>query len=294
MRHARALTFAALAGLLLLSGCAPEGSPSLTEPAAETPAPNTSPFPDGSTMAEIATEGTIRIAIKTDQPLFGYQSGESAPEGFEVELGRIIAGELGIAEDGIEWVPVASADREIYLTSGYVDLVIATYTITEKREEFVAFAGPYYRAGQATLVLADDDSLSEPDALAGVEVCAAAGSTAAARLADLDAEVSLADTYSACLDALQEGEVDAVSTDNVILAGFVATVLDDAGAPVFALVEDGATFSSEPYGIGVNRGRADLVDWLDGLLETIAADGRYQSAWESTVGSVLPYVPLDR
>ena len=106
-------------------------------------------FPEGSTMAALADAGTITIGTKFDQPLFGLMSPSGTPEGFDVEIGKIIAGKLGIDPGNIEWVETVSANREPFIESGQVDMVVATYTINDKRKEIVSFAGPYYNAGQA-------------------------------------------------------------------------------------------------------------------------------------------------
>ena len=99
------------------------------------------------------TPGSIRIGTKFDQPGLGNINLETdEPEGFDVEIGKIIAGKLGIGEDDIEWVETVSANREAFIASDRVDLVIATYTINDERKEQVDFAGPYYVAGQDLLV----------------------------------------------------------------------------------------------------------------------------------------------
>ena len=269
----------AAAGALALSACASGGTPAGEETTAPEPAPT---FEEGTTMAALAEAGTITIGTKFDQPLFGLMGPSGVPEGFDVEIGKIIASELGIAEDDIEWTEAVSANREPFIQNGEVDIVIATYTINDKRKEVVSFAGPYYLAGQSILVLADNEDIKNEDDLVGQPVCSVTGSTPAANLEALGAEVVLTDTYSNCLEPLRNGSVVAVSTDNVILAGLAA---QNEGE--FKVV--GEPFTEEPYGIGLALDDTDFRMWINDVLEEAAADGRYEDAWNATAGTVLPF-----
>ncbi|WP_084040355.1 glutamate ABC transporter substrate-binding protein [Demequina sp. NBRC 110053] len=239
-------------------------------------------FPEGSTMAELAEAGSITIGTKFDQPLFGLLAPSGDPEGFDVEIGTIIAGELGISEDNIEWVETVSANREQFIEDGTVDIVVATYTINDERKERISFAGPYYNAGQALMVLADNEDITSPDDLAGKNVCSVEGSTPAQNIADNypEAELSLFAAYTDCLEPLRNGQVDVVTTDNVILAGYVAE--DDA----FKVA--GEPFTEEPYGIGLEREDTEFRNWINDVLEEIFEDGRWLEAWNETAGTVLP------
>ncbi|WP_438501590.1 transporter substrate-binding domain-containing protein [Cellulomonas carbonis] len=239
-------------------------------------------FAEGSTMAELSEAGSITIGTKFDQPLFGLVGPNGEPEGFDVEIGKIIAGELGIEEDGITWVETISQNRESFIETDQVDLVIATYTINDDRKERIDFAGPYYEAGQSILTLADNEDIQGPDDLAGKKVCTVSGSTPEANLLENfpEAEVVPFQAYSDCLTPLRNGQVDAVSTDNVILAGFAAESDD--------LEVRGEPFTEEPYGIGLAKGDDEFRDWVNDVLEEIFEDGRWTDAWESTAGTVLP------
>jgi glutamate transport system substrate-binding protein len=266
---------AALAvGSLMLAGC---GS-SNDEPAAEP-----SDFEAGTTMAELAEAGTITIGTKFDQPLFGLQGPDGVPVGFDVEIAKIVAGELGISEDDIEWVETVSANREPFIQDGRVDIVVATYTINDARKEVVDFAGPYYEAGQSLMVRVDEESIAGPDDLAGKTVCSVEGSTPAKRIeTDFpDTELVTFAAYTDCLDPLRNGQVDAVTTDNVILAGYVAESPED-----FKVVGD--PFTVEPYGIGLALGDDQFRSWINDVLEESFEDGRWVEAWEATAGEVLP------
>jgi glutamate transport system substrate-binding protein len=240
-------------------------------------------FPAGSTMAALADAGSITIGTKFDQPLFGLMSPSGTPEGFDVEIGKIIAGELGIDAGNITWVETVSANREPFIESGQVDMVVATYTINDTRKEIVSFAGPYYNAGQAMMTLSTTDDITTPDDLAGKNVCSVEGSTPAANIADNypEANLVLYGAYTDCLEPLRNGEVDVVTTDNVILAGYVAESADE-----FKVV--GEPFTEEPYGIGVALDDTEFRAWINDVLEGIFADGRWLAAWQETAGTVLP------
>ncbi|MFV0634847.1 glutamate ABC transporter substrate-binding protein [Demequina sp.] len=242
-----------------------------------------SDFPEGSTMATLAEAGKITIGTKFDQPLFGLQAPDGNPEGFDVEIGKIIAGELGIAPENITWTATVSANREPFIEGGQVDIVVATYTINDTRKEIVSFAGPYYNAGQSLMTMADNEDITGPDDLAGKNVCSVEGSTPAANIAENypEAELVLFAEYADCLEPLRNGQVDVVTTDNVILAGYVAESEDE-----FKVV--GEPFTEEPYGIGLALEDDEFRDWINDVLEEIFEDGRWLEAWNATAGTVLP------
>jgi glutamate transport system substrate-binding protein len=242
-------------------------------------------FPAGSTMAKINKAGKIKIGTKFTQPLFGEKGIDGKLTGFDVEVAKIIASELGVAENKIEWVEANSRVREEYIEKDTVDLVVATYTINDTRKERISFAGPYYVAGQALLVRADDSAaVSGPTDFQGGDkkVCSVTGSTPAKNieqyLKDKTTQLVLFDSYDKCVDAMKTKTVDAVTTDDVILLGYAAK---DASLKLLA-----QTFTSEPYGIGVKKDDKQFRDWINDLLEKIASDGRYKKAWETGVGSV--------
>src|SRR5690606_21273609 len=208
MRLKKGLMISAIAtaSVLALGACAGGGAEE------ETPeAPAAVEFEAGTTMADLNEAGKITIGTKFDQPLFGLKGLDGNPVGFDVEIGKIIASELGIPEDGIEWVETVSANREPFIENGTVDIVIATYTINDKRKEVISFAGPYYNAGQDILVLADNDTITSEEDLVGEKVCSVTGSTPAAKLAEIGAVPVLTDTYTNCLEPLRSGDVVAVS-----------------------------------------------------------------------------------
>lgn len=239
-------------------------------------------FEAGTTMAELAEAGSITIGTKFDQPLFGLRGPSGDPEGFDVEIGKLIAAELGIEPENIEWVETVSANRESFIEEGRVDIVVATYTINDERKERVDFAGPYFVAGQTLLVLEENTDINGPEDLAGKTVCTVEGSTPAENIRENfpEAELSLTDAYGNCLEPLRNGQVDAVTTDNVILSGFV-----DQNPGEFKIV--GEPFTEEPYGIGLKKGDDAFRDFINDVLEESYENGAWAEAWEKTAGTVL-------
>jgi glutamate transport system substrate-binding protein len=219
------------------------------------------------------------IGVKADQPGLGLQVGQDY-EGFDIEIGKIIAKGLGLDESGIEWKTTVSANREPFIQQGQVDLVVATYTINDERKQKVNFAGPYYVAGQDLLVAADS-TIVGPEGLAGKKVCSVAGSTPAKRIKEEFPQVQLQefDAYSKCVVALAGKQVDAVTTDDIILAGYASQAEYEGKFKVV-----GKTFSEEPYGIGLAKDDKSSCEKINEILKTAATDGSYKAAWDSTLG----------
>jgi len=278
MRLKKSLLISAIAltGVLALSACTNSAAPE----AEVTPEAEVS-FEAGTTMAALNEAGTITIGTKFDQPLFGLAGPDGTPVGFDVEIGKLIAAKLGIPADGIKWTETVSKNREPFIQSGDVDLVIATYTINDVRKEVVSFAGPYYVAGQDILVLdGNPDGIESVEDLAGKTVCSVTGSTSEKNLIAAGVTVLPAAGYSDCLEPLRSGAVTAVSTDNVILAG-----LADQNEGEFEVV--GNPFTEEPYGIGLALEDDVFRAWINDTLTEAYDDGSWADAWEATAGKVL-------
>jgi glutamate transport system substrate-binding protein len=277
MRVKNALTISAIAAVAAITLGACVGP--TEEPAA--PPVEEVEFEAGTTMAELNEAGEITIGTKFTQPLFGQVDADGNPQGFDVEIGKIIAAALGIPEDGINWVETVSANREPFIEAGEVDLVIATYTINDARKEIISFAGPYYIAGQDILVLAGNpEGIEGPEDLEGKPVCTVTGSTSEKNIAEYTTNIIAATDYADCLEPLRAGTVVAVTTDNVILAG-----LADQNAPEFEVV--GNPFTEEPYGIGLTKDDTEFRDFINDVLEEAYEDGSWAEAWEKTAGVVL-------
>ena len=244
-------------------------------------------FAEGTTMARLQQAGAVKVGTKFDQPLFGLKNLEGKPEGFDVEIAKLIAGEMGIAADKVEFIESVSANREPFIQQGKVDFVVATYTINDKRKEVVDFAGPYYVAGQDIMVAkGNPEGIAGPDDLSGKKVCSVTGSTPAENIRTNypKAELTEFDVYSKCAEALKNGQVQAVTTDNVILLGLI-----DQDPEAFELV--GKPFTEEPYGIGLKKGDTEFRNFINDTLEKIYHDGRWKAAWEATAGKVATETP---
>ena len=242
-------------------------------------------FAAGTTMARIAEAGVLKVGTKFDQPGFGLANLDGVPEGFDVEIAKIIAGELGVAADAIEYTETPSAIREEVLETDQVDLVAATYTINEERAERIDFAGPYYVAGQALMVRTEDaETITTPEDLSdpAIRVCSVDGSTPSETIREYlgsEDQLTLFETYSECADSLGNDQLDVVTTDNVILLGLV-----DASDGAYTLV--GEAFTEEPYGIGVKNEDVEFCQFINDTLEAANEDGRYLEAWNATAGGI--------
>jgi len=237
-------------------------------------------FDSGTTMAKLSDAGKITIGVKTDQPGIGFlEPGADAPKGFDIELGRIIAAGLGIDDDGIEWKETVSDNREPYLQKGTVDMVLASYSITDERREVVGQAGPYYVTGQQLLVRKDDaDTIDGPEATEGKKVCSVTGSTSLQRMVDeYGADPVPFSTYSECVDQLESGTVDAVTTDGAILLGYAAENPDE-------LEVVGEAFSEERYGVGYSKDDTAMCQFIVDTIQEAMDDGTWASAFEATLG----------
>jgi glutamate transport system substrate-binding protein len=283
MRITRYAALAAAAGIVL-AGCSSEAGNEAQDAAENTAAVETDvSFDAGTTMARLNEAGAITVGTKIDQPGFGLMNPQTnTPEGFDVEIAKIIAAKLGIEEDNITWTETVSANREPFIQNGQVDIVVATYTINDTRKQVVDFAGPYYEAGQDIMVAkGNPENIEGPDDLAGKTVCSVEGSTPAQNIRDNypEAQLTTYDVYSKCADDLKNGNVQAVTTDNVILTGLVAGSPED-----FELV--GNPFTEEPYGIGLKLGDTEFRNFINDVLEEAFEDGSYAEAWDRTAGEI--------
>ena len=229
--------------------------------------------------AELAEAGKVTIGVKYDQPGVGFKSATSdVPTGIDPEMGKIIAGQLGLEPDAIKWVETISDNREPFLQEGSVDFVLASYSITDERRQVVGQAGPYYVTGQQLLVAADDDSIAGPDDLDGKKVCSVTGSTSIATVEEeYGADPAGFDTYSECVDQLKNGSVDAVTTDGAILLGYAAEAPDE-------LKVVGETFSEERYGIGYSKDAEGMCEFLNGAIQNAYDNGDWAKAFDATLG----------
>ncbi|HMQ36183.1 MAG TPA: glutamate ABC transporter substrate-binding protein [Micropruina sp.] len=223
----------------------------------------------------------LKIGIKFDQPGLGLNEGGKYT-GLDVDVATYIAGKLGTTPDKINWIQAPSAQRETLIETNQVDLVVATYSITDARKEKVSFAGPYFIAGQDLLVRADDNSITGPDSLAGKKLCSVTGSTSAQNVQKEVPGVNLQNfgTYSECVAALVAKGVDALTTDDTILAGYAAQAQYAGKLRVV-----GKPFSTENYGVGLKKGNTDLCTKVTDAIKAMIEDGSWQKAVDNNLGA---------
>lgn len=231
------------------------------------------------TFEAMKAAGSITIGVKEDQPGLGYLDAATGERtGFDIEIAKWVAASLGFSADKITYTSIPSANREASIVNGDIDYYVGTYSITDKRKEQVGFAGPYFETGQQLLVAADNSTITGPNDLsADTTVCSATGSTPIQNIRTNYPEVKTEefDTYSQCVDALADGQVDAVTTDGAILIGYAAQNPDK-------LKVVGEPFSTELYGIGLAKGDDALRHFINGML-TDGGD-TWSAIYDKTLG----------
>ncbi|MFB6890725.1 glutamate ABC transporter substrate-binding protein [Kitasatospora sp. NPDC056327] len=273
-----------VATALLTAGCGKPGTPPPKGPQPSSlptyQVATTAPVTGSPTLDAARERGHLVVGAKEDQPYLGQKNPATGEySGFDIEIARMVGAYLGFGPDRIEFRTIASANRETALQNGQVDYYVGTYTINDNRKKLVGFAGPYFMAGQSLLVRKSNTDIHGPEDLAGEKVCSASGSTPYQRIQKQYPQARLIgyDTYSACVDNLITGQVDAVTTDNTILLGYAAK------APTELKVV-GPLFSQEPYGIGVPKNDNVLRYAIDDALAYHEANGDWKKAYDATLG----------
>ena len=234
-----------------------------------------------SIVDKASKDKKLTIGVKYDQPGLALKGSDGTLAGFDIDMAKYIAKELGVEESNIEFKETVSQNRESFIQQGQVDMVIATYSITDTRKEKVSFAGPYFVAGQSLLVRNDTTDITGPESLNNnKKLCSVSGSTPAKKIKDeyaKNVQLQEFDSYSKCVDALIGGQVDAVTTDDIILAGFAA-------ANPGKLKVVGKPFSTEKYGVGLKKDDKAGRDAVNAAIEKSFTDGAWKAAFEKTVG----------
>ena len=285
MRKKLSLIAVAATATLLLAACSTGGTDT-TDDTAGGGETSTTPYEvatdvslDGSpTFDAMVTADQVRIGVKEDQPGLGFLDAATGERtGFDLEIARWVAASLGFSEDKIEFISIPSANRESAIVNGDVDYYVGTYSITNKRKTQIDFAGPYFITGQGILVAASDDTISSEADLAGKVVCSATGSTPIQNIRDNfpDTDTEEFDTYSQCVSALKDGQVDAVTTDQAILIGYAAQDPDN-------LKVVGEPFSVEQYGVGLPLGDDALRAFINDMFT--AGGATWQAIYDETLG----------
>jgi len=246
---------------------------------------------NASVVDKAKNDKKLVIGVKADQPGLGLRTPDGSFKGLDIDVATYVAKALGVDPKNITFKETVSANREAFLEQGQVDMVVATYSITDERKKKVSFAGPYFVAGQDLLVRADDKSITGPNSLNGKKLCSVAGSTSAQLIKDSYAkQVQLQEerSYSACVDRVLGGQLDAVTTDNAILAGY-------ASQHPGKLRLVGKAFSTENYGIGLKKDDKKGRDAINDALKKMFDSGSWKAAVESSLGSSgfkVPETPL--
>ncbi|QCW51548.1 glutamate ABC transporter substrate-binding protein [Nocardioides dongxiaopingii] len=244
-------------------------------------------FEAGTRMAELAEAGTINVGVKYDQPGLGFKgAADDLPSGFDIEIAKLLVADLGIDPQDtskVKYVETISDNREPFLQEGTVDLVLASYSITDERRQSVGQTGPYFVTGQQLLVPEDSDVESIED-LKGKEICSVTGSTSIDRINENGAKGVGFDSYSECVQKVLDGSVSAMSTDGTILAGYAA---QNEGQ----LKVVGEEFSEENIGVGYSIDRPEMCEWINGVLEESFDNGSWAEAFERTLGPSGVEVP---
>jgi putative glutamine transport system substrate-binding protein len=290
----RGLTRTFALGLVLAfiaTACTSGGTatPSAT-PAASASTSTRPKFDLATYQYSLQVKGKIRIGTQEDNTPFSVKNPATGKwDGFDVAYGREIAkaifGESDDPDKFIEWVPVTSATRIPSLTDNKADVIIKTFTINEDRKKQIDFTDVYFKTGQRILVKKDNTTIKEAADLAGKTVCAQRGSTSEQNITTATSGAArplLLDSYPACLLALQQGQADAVSTDETILFGLAKA------DPNTKLV--GKYFSTELYGIGVKKSaggdRTGFVDFLNRTQVAMITNGVWAKLYEQYITPV--------
>ena len=237
--------------------------------------PNPTPAPVAG-----APGGKLTIGVPFDEPGLGLRTGD-AYTGFDVDTAVYIAGALGVTRDNITWKEANADQRQQLLESGGADLIVSTFSITDQRKQVVDFAGPYFVAHQDLLVRRNDTEITGPEALDGKTLCSVPGTTSAAYVTShFLGNIKLLEKprFSDCVTALANSEIDAVTTDDVILAGFAAQPQYQGKLKVV-----GKGFSDEIYGVGVKKGNSDLVGKVNAALKQYIDDGSWRKSLDANV-----------
>ncbi|MES9538090.1 MULTISPECIES: glutamate ABC transporter substrate-binding protein [unclassified Actinomadura] len=218
----------------------------------------------------IVDKGSLVVGVKEDQPALGVKRPDGTYEGFDVDVATYIAGKLGVPKSRLKFTTTNSSVREEALAKGRVDMIVATYSITAKRKSKVTFAGPYYVAHQDTFVRADAAAIRNVRDLKGKRICAVKGSNSWRRVIEerkVAAKPVEVGTYGACMEGLAGGRLDAVSTDDLILAGFAS------GRPGRMI---NAPFTDEKYGVGLKKGDLKGCEEVNRAITDMYQDGTAQ------------------
>ena len=255
------------------------------------------PSRETAVIDTIAQRHKVVVGTKWDQPGIGLKAGQGEPEGFDVDVAKYLIEQLAGGQNvTIEWKESISSNREAFLANGTVDIILAGYSITDARKQKVTFAGPYVVAHQDTMVRADSTGVAKATDLEDKRICQVAGSNSYKRITDpppdgklgLNVQLVGAANYSECVAKLSGKNLDAVTTDDLLLAGFAAQ-----GGGRFRILGD--PFTDEQWGVGLKKGDLETCQALNAAIAMMYSDGtarRLFDKWFGTsTGLTLPAAP---
>ena len=311
LRLRGAVTAAVIAGLVALLGACGAGAYTPTQlPATTTPTATPSsagsasspptcnnvtqsydPLPSltgaaaDTALAEIRNHGRLKVGVSADSLRLASRNPQTGEiEGFDIDMARYIAQAIFGDPNKIELVVISTAQREQVLTDKRVDLVVRAMTMSCSRWQNIAFSSEYLRAGLKILVTKGDPTNSL-EGLAGKKVCAPNGSTSMIKVTSTAGVIPVgAATQTGCLVLFQNGEVDAIANDDTLLAGLVEQ-------DPYASVPKMDPLTAEPYGIGDNKDQVDLVRYVNRVMDSVKADGRWKASYDKWFGEALGPAP---
>ena len=252
--------------------------------------PFSDPAEADAAVANIRERGRLIVGLDIGSNLFSFRdpiTGEIT--GFDVDIAGEVARDIFGTPSQVEYRILSSADRIAALQNNQVDIVVKTMSITCERRELVGFSTVYLNANQRILA-PRDSTITQASDLSGKRVCAVKGTTSLKRIQEISPSpiIVAVVTWADCLVALQQRQVDAVSTDDSILAGLVSQ------DPYLHIV--GPSLNQEPYGIGVNKDNTGLVRFVNGTLERVRRDGTWNTLYRKwlTVLGPAPAPPVAR
>lgn len=281
----RVLAAGLLVGALALAGCGREGAPGGEASTFQPQVAQNVQVQGSPTFAAMQQRGRVIIGVKDDQPNLGFKDATTNQfSGFDIDIAKQIAAQLGFAPDKIDFKTIPSAGRESAIARGDVDYYVGTFSITDKRKQQISFAGPYYVTGQSILVRSDETAITGKDTLKGKKVCSVTNSTPIQRVRDLSLtepnNIVEFQNYTQCVDQLRNRQVDAVTTDEAILKGYAAQTPDQlkiVGQPF-------PTPDTEKYGVGLKKDDAALRNKINDILQASFTDGTWQTIYDGTLG----------
>ncbi|RSZ61721.1 glutamate ABC transporter substrate-binding protein [Corynebacterium hylobatis] len=254
----------------------------------------------GDGMLAAIESGEVTIGTKYDQPGLGLRNPDGSMSGLDVDVAEFVVNQIatdnGWEAPAITWRETPSAQRETLIQNGEVDLIAATYSINQGRSQSVNFGGPYLVTHQALLVREAETAITDLESLDGKILCSVTGSTPAQTVKDALPGVQLQeyDTYSSCVEALRQGNIDAMTTDATILLGYSAQA--PGQFKVIEMERDGEPFTNEYYGIGLAKDDTEGTDAINAALTELHDSGEFDRLVQENLGSdesVSPGTPGD-